>query len=29
MIDQSVWKIDGDWNKLWALSIPPKVKYFM
>jgi hypothetical protein len=25
MIDRSAWKVDGDWNKIWALPIPPKV----
>ncbi|GAU47621.1 hypothetical protein TSUD_280990 [Trifolium subterraneum] len=24
MIDRSVWKVDGDWNKLWVSHIPPK-----
>jgi hypothetical protein len=25
MINRDVWKVEGDWNKLWALAIPPKV----
>jgi len=29
MIHRDVWKVEGNWNKLWALAIPPKVKHFM
>ncbi|PNY14146.1 ribonuclease H, partial [Trifolium pratense] len=29
MIDRSEWRINGEWNKLRALAIPPKVKHFM
>jgi hypothetical protein len=29
MIDRNEWKVDGGWNKLRGLAIPPKVKHFM
>ena len=29
LINRDEWKVDGDWNKLWSLPIPPKVKHFM
>lgn len=29
LINQDKWKVEGDWNILWALPIPPKVKHFM
>ncbi|KAK2407645.1 Ribonuclease H superfamily protein [Trifolium repens] len=29
ILDREDWKVEGDWNKLWALPIPPKVKHFM
>lgn len=28
-IDGEEWKIEGDWNKLWAMQVPPTVKKFM
>jgi hypothetical protein len=28
MIDRNEWKVDGGWNKLRGLAIPPKVKHF-
>ncbi|KEH30222.1 hypothetical protein MTR_4g065063 [Medicago truncatula] len=29
LINRDEWKVEGDWNKLWSLPIPPKVKHFM
>lgn len=29
LINRDDWKVEGDWNKLWSLLIPPKVKHFM
>lgn len=29
LINQDKWKVEGDWNILWALSILPKIKHFM
>jgi len=29
LINKDEWKVGGDWNKLWSLPIPPKVKHFM
>jgi hypothetical protein len=29
MINRDEWKVEGDWNQLWNLPIPPKVKHFM
>jgi ribonuclease HI len=29
MINRDDWKVEGDWQQLWTLPIPPKVKQFM
>jgi hypothetical protein len=29
LLDREDWKVEGDWNQLWALPFPPKVQHFM
>jgi hypothetical protein len=29
LFNRNDWKVEGDWNKLWSLLIPPEVKHFM
>jgi hypothetical protein len=29
LINREEWWVQGEWNKLWTLLIPPKVKHFM